>query len=773
MTMDEEKYSGWLRPRKKKVTAYKIVGFDTEDYEGVPVAYCFYNGSEYYYTKDPLKALSYIYNLPRPTVLVCHNLQYDIANLFKGLDYFQVDSMIYASRLISVTLLNANPRKLYFMDSCSFFSGSLASLGNLIGLEKGEGSAFDKEYVMQDAKIVYTFMNKIQERLNADGFSLTLTVGSMAMTDYTTSYLPTKQGTWNSKLCLSAYYGGRVELFYKGFCAGPVYYTDINSSYPSVMRDKEYPDTSRVEPSLLATHEFGVGRFTVDVPLDVYVPPLPFHSPEGRLFFPTGIFEGVWTYAEVRYAISLGVKIISESVGEGCRYGCRPFVSFIDDNYAKRQEAKSTKDKKEAKKQTTYEEDFDILYYKLKMNNLYGKFSQHKDRSVMTRRKLTPARAEKLGFYKESKIGPFYHYKVRRTEAPKTANYLWGTYVTSYARISLLQKINAVCKAGGKLLYCDTDSIMFEGAEGLNGLEISKQLGCMDLKKFDCADFLMSKGYVLYKRTKGGNLREVAGACKGVSQLHSLYFYKHGEVTYEKPNKLKSSLLAKSAEANKNKSAAWMREHDENMWNDITKTMRSIYFKRSGFNGPTYPVDAKDIDALEMKDFSEEAKKVRLTQDFKILPRIRKKKSGFKKIKMPKGWEKAWFKKDDAEVRSTYESQGIEYLNTQSCLDLGIGDSWLSGLVVDVERDKKQRVVYRIKLTTYTGLKAADMDPVALPAYHFGPEIFTGIKESYNFVGKNVEFILIENYLAKYSNNNYIGNTPLILRGKVLDEAYA
>jgi hypothetical protein len=295
----------------------------------------------------------------------------------------------------------------------------------------------------------------------------------------------------------------------------------------------------------------------------------------------------------------------------------------------------------------------------------------------------------------------------------------------------------------------------------------------MGIKTFDCADFLMAKGYNLYRRIKSGALRLVGSACKGVSQIHSLYFYKHGEVTYKKPNKLKSSLLQKSAEINQGKSVAWLKEHDENMWNDVTKTMRSIYFKRSGDKGTTYPINASDIDTLEMKDFSEEAKRVRATTEFKILPMIQKRKDKFEVIEKPKGWEKAWFKKDEAECRVKYEAQGGTFLDTQACLDLDIGDCWLSGVVVAIERDKKQRVIYRVKMLTYTGLKAAIMDPVILPAYHFSPENFTGLKPGYNFIGKTVEFILVEKYLTKYSNNNYIGNTPLCLRGKVLDEAYA
>ena len=289
-------HMGAIRRIKATPKAIKIVGFDTEDYEGVTVAFCFYDGLEYFYTKDVNKAIGYIYNYRGPVCFVCHNLQYDIANLFKGSKYRLVRDMTFASRLIKVTLQGANPKRLYFMDSCAFYAGSLSSLGDLIGMPKRSGSPFDPDYVKQDAKIVWAFMDKIQKRLNADGLSLCLTLGSMAMADFRTNFLKVKkQITYNSPICLEAYYGGRVELFYKGTFTEKIYSSDINSSYPTEMFKREYPDTSYMEPSTLATHEFGIGRFRIRVPDSLFIPPLPYHSPEGRLFFPTGDLEGCWT----------------------------------------------------------------------------------------------------------------------------------------------------------------------------------------------------------------------------------------------------------------------------------------------------------------------------------------------------------------------------------------------------------------------------------------------------------------------------------------------
>lgn len=761
-----KRHAGALRPLVPKLRPVRIVGFDTEDYEGTPVAFAFFDGAEYFYTKSTTDALTYIYNQPAPTCFVCHNLQYDIANLFKQSDYGLVKSMVFASRLISVTLQNANPKELWFQDSCSFFAGSLAALGDLIGIPKQEGSAFNPEYCKNDARICQVFMSKIQDRLNQDGVNLTLTLGSMAMSDFRTNYMPHKILTHNTPLCLDAYYGGRVEMFYKGSFDEAILCADINSSYPTEMFHREYPDTGSMESSSIHTHQFGVGRFVVDVPDSLFIPPLPYHSPEGRLFFPTGRIEGAWTYAEVRYALSKGCTLIEEKEGEGTHVACRPFQSFIDTNYGLRLEAKSRLSKKKAQGLDTKEEEFEILYYKLKMNNLYGKFSQHKDKTEMTRDKKTPKECEKLGVYTEGRIGPFYQYRVKRTRAPRTANYLWGTYVTAYARISLLEKLYAVHDAGGTLLYCDTDSVMFAGEHALPALQVGGALGEMSVERFDSGDFVMAKGYVLYDNIDLKTRQAVKLACKGVNQEYGLAYLNGEKVRYEKPNKLKSSLIQKHAKANVKKGADFMREHEENAWNEIEKTQRTIYFKRKGDVGVTLPVNVDEIDALERRDYSEAAKAVHLKRGVVIIP-PEFKKSKFIKDKMPKGWEKAWFKLEGDRVQKEYSGRGIEYLSFQRALELAPGASWFSGVVLGLERTKRQKLVFRVDLETYTGHVAAALPPVAVPSWYFSEDVFDPCPE--NFIGKRIEIFMVKKLLAKYEDEKYIGNTPLKIRGKILE----
>lgn len=758
-----------MSPLKRKVVPMQIVGFDTEDYDGKTVAYSFYDGKEHFYTKSFQKALGYVYNYPGPVVFVCHNLQYDIANFFKATHYKLVSEMTFASRLIKVTLQNVSPRRLYFMDSVSYFQGSLESLGKLIGMEKDEdGNPFNVVYAKQDAKIVYTFMDMIQKRLNQDGINLQLTLGSMAMSDYRTNFLKKKQITYNSSTCLDAYYGGRVELFYKGTFEEKVVVADIKSSYPDVMRRHEYPDTATIEVSRLATHEFGIGRFRIRVPKDCFIPPLPYHSPEGRLFFPTGEIEGVWTYHEVRYAVSKGCEILSEEDGEGTRYGCRPFVEFIEHNYQARLDVIAMQKKKKAEGKPSPFEDFENLYYKLKMNNLYGKFSQHKDKTMMTRDKKTSRELEKMGEYVEGMVGPFYRYRVKRLKAPATANYLWGTYITSYARISLMEKLYAVHDAGGILLYCDTDSVMFAGAQAIKALDVGNNLGQMSIEYFDMAHFEMAKGYVLATQIGPKQYQAVKLACKGVHQEHGLAYLGGEKVTYEQPVKLKAGLIAQYAKVNAKKGDAFMREHSENTWRMIEKTQRTIYFKRKGNDGVTYPIDISEIPDLEARDFSSETQKSNMKKDIVIIPPEFKRKR-FQRPTLAPGWEKEWFAKDEANVKTEYQRRGIDYLNAQRCLSMQPGDSWFSGTVFGLETGKRGKQVYLVGLDSYDGcLTSSAGIVVAVPTYRFSEEHFPGLPENYDFIGKRVEFVLVKKYETIYKKNSYIENTPLKLRGKIL-----
>lgn len=762
-------HEGSLRPLKKEITTYNIVGFDTEDHLGTTVLYCFHDGQETFTTRIFEEALAYMYNYQGPVIFVCHNLQYDLVNTFKACDYVFIDRLMFASRLIKATLVNISGKELYFLDSSSFFPGSLYEMGQILGIEKLEGSAFDEKYIEVDAKIVYTFMAKMQARMNKDGINMTATVGAMAMADFRTNYLHRPQGTHNTQMCLDAYYGGRVEVFYKGDYEGTIYDADINSCYPYVMHRFEYPDTATIEPSLIVTHRFGVGRFTIHVPVDTFIPPLPYRSPEGRLFFPVGDVTGTWTYAEVRYALSRGAKILQEEIGEGTNVPCSPFINFVDMNYEKRMKAEADIAKAKPLGVRDFDAEFEKLFMKSKMNNLYGKFSQNKDTNELTRTKKTAKECERLGAYIETALGLFYQYVIKRVKPPPNANYLWGTHITSYARLTLLERMNAIHDAGGTLLYCDTDSILFYGEEAKKVLHYSDtDLGAMKVKAYDFGNFVMSKGYYLCKAVEGG-YEPVKLACKGVNQLFGLSYLHGHPVKYEKPVKLKEGLRTVYAHVNLDKGDAFRKEHSENSWHEVTKAQKSVYFKRYGDTGITVPVNAADIPMLEAKDYSAEAQKSWEPVGVVIVP-PKFKKPKFTRAVLEPGWEKEWFKKEHKETELVFTRRGTPYMSPQTCLELSVGDSWFSGRVLGLERLASGKQVYLVGLLTFQGYLASEAGLiVAVPAYYFDTRNFSGINYGFNFVGKNIEFILSEKYFAKYDKQKYLGNTPLVLKGKVWD----
>jgi hypothetical protein len=467
-------------------TEQPIIGFDSEDDgKGTPILFAFYGDfpKKTYVTKHWKKALDFIYSIEEPTIFVAHNLEYDTANLFKQDNYLMVDSMLYTSKLLKVVLYGT---KHTMIDSHSFFSGSLEKLGDFVGIPKLDGDPFSRKYILRDAEIPYRFIKDFQSKLvNELKINMGVTIGQMAMQTYRRDFMSDKvQHTYNSPNTLKAYYGGRVEIFYKGAMHN-VHVSDINSCYPTVMKIYPYPDTKTIEPSSIDTHEYGIGKFKVHVPDDTFLPVLPYKTKSKRLFFPVGTFTGWWTYAEMRIALENGASIIKEYQGEGTNLGCYPFAEFIDTFYNKRLES------------TT---DFEKLFYKLWLNNLYGKWCQRMGGSLMCRDKLPDFKLKKMREdpdFKECKIGPFYNYKTPKKKPAETANFMWGVYVTSYARMYLYNGIKSIHNAGHTLLYCDTDSIMFHPKNDNFPLPISRKLGDWDLETFDLGVFRQAKGYLL------------------------------------------------------------------------------------------------------------------------------------------------------------------------------------------------------------------------------------------------------------------------------------
>lgn len=735
-------YHGSLTPIQSEIRPVKIIGFDSEDdTRGQPLSFTFHDGAKAFYTRFADEAIEFIYNYPERAVFCAHNLEYDIGNLFKECDFRFVKEMVYASKLLRVTLFAS---KHTFLNSSSFFPGSLKKMGDLIGLPKLEGDSLSEAYAIRDAEIVQVFMAKMQDRLNMQGVNLGLSIGQLSMSIFRANHLKKKQRTYNSPNCLRAYYGGRVEMFFKGVVKGPVYVADINSSYPDVMYHQEYPDTTVVEASSIFTHTYGIGHFKIRVPETCFIPPLPFRSETGRLFFPTGEIEGWWTYAEVRFAVEkCGCEILAEYDGEGCRRGVRPFESFIGEHYDARQAMKKRKERNKEDLEAVFED----LHLKLIMNNLYGKFAQHKDGNKMTRVKLSKRVLEKMDASIESKIGPFYSYRVPRKRPPRTANYMWGVYVTSYARLSLLQKIMAVHAKGGKLLYCDTDSIMFTGEAAKEALVFGDGLGKMSLETYDLGIYRASKGYLMCEqvscqiKTRKSEYQIKKVACKGVPTHYAHDFILKGMAKFLKPMRLKEAEVRLHAGANAKKDAAFFSDIGVNVWRDVEKSMRSIYIKRKGDRGVTYPVNVLDIPSMEERAFGAVESWENELGNEVVIPPIAKADT-FRNVKVPDNWFSVKYQLDAADA--FFDSQESPFLKREDCLDLMPGDAWFRAEILE-RRNGLYGSYFLMRLREYMGKNVARKNMLVSVSEKF----FKKFGPDFILVKKSIAFFLEEKYLVE------------------------
>ena len=276
----------------------------------------------------------------RGRVLWAHNGgRYDYVSLFGNYVASHARDLTRVNgRLIELRLRSGN-NVTRLRDSYNLYPRPLAALGEALGYPKGDTpekfknpsrdkdgkvtetvTNEDHEYCLRDCEILYRSIMA----LHAEFGEVRATLPSMALAVFRRRYVdrPYFVPTRLQPLDLgfrNAYYGGRVEAYYVGALPQPPYYYDINSLYPQAMVEARFPDPSDLHTLLtpeysiteetwqehLRDHEgYAVGTAYVEDDMDP--PPLPWRNAEKKLLFPTGQFDGAWTFVELRNALSLG-----------------------------------------------------------------------------------------------------------------------------------------------------------------------------------------------------------------------------------------------------------------------------------------------------------------------------------------------------------------------------------------------------------------------------------------------------------------------------------
>ena len=361
-------------------------------------------------------------------------------------------------------------KSIVFLDSMNWFVESLAKTGERIGIPKltidfKTCTEFElKTYCHRDVEIEVENFKLFIKFLEVNKVArLCYTRGSTAMAAFLLGHYNTKIYIHNNeqaiKLERESYKGGRVECFFLGeLNNGNYYMLDVNSLYPFVMRNNQYP-----VKYVKLRHNVGVDSLgkslhnkavTAQVLIETDEP--VYAVRRERTLFPIGRFWTVLTTPELKYALDRGhIK----AVGDCVIYEQESiFESYVDKFYAMRQEFKSAG-------VAEYEE-----LCKKMLNSLYGKFGQKGENWNKIGDCPGEPDREELVFNMYGRRVSKLRYLLGEVFVMSGVGECFDSFpaiaahVTAYARLYLWSIMQ---KAGwGNYYYCDTDSLIVN-KEGL------------------------------------------------------------------------------------------------------------------------------------------------------------------------------------------------------------------------------------------------------------------------------------------------------------------
>lgn len=431
---------------------------------------------------------------------------------------YKLKTLMRNHRLYELKVYKNGKLLLRFRDSCILLPGSLKSLGETLCPELGsKGSIKHSElsvsnlmvhredvirYLRQDILLLGGVMLKAQKiywDLYRVDIEDVMTLSSLSLKIFRKKYfddsefqihLPTRnQDTFVRR----SYYGGHADVF-KPYGEN-LYYYDVNSLYPFIMKEYPMPCGQPVWKNNLESVEldslFGFIEACVVCPPNIVRPFLPYKDKAGTLLFPTGKFVGVYYSEELKFARSIGYNIIPL---RGYLYEKKesPFKGFVSELYERRQEAK-----KAGNEAMSY-------VYKILMNSLYGRFGINPESTVTEI--CNPERYEELlmkdNFQSAEMLTDHYYIvnyitnncKTDDTEwkAPKMSAVHLSAAITACARIHMYPYISR-----DDCYYTDTDSVVL-GSQLPDDIISSEKIGMFKLEyQVLRGIFLAPKSYLL------------------------------------------------------------------------------------------------------------------------------------------------------------------------------------------------------------------------------------------------------------------------------------
>lgn len=393
----------------------------------------------------------------------------------------------------------------YFADSFAVLRGSLADIGEKLGLPKIEGDTDDMTYDElldrneRDCEIVVRGLERFEDLLWEWGGELRHTVGATALRYFRRVHLqaPLHTSIIDNNFCRDAYHASRVEVF-RNLLSGSGSVRDINSAFPYMMLNGLPGRLKKVSKRISDGCDFWIADVEVSVP-DMYVPPLPLRH-NGRIYFPTGAFRTRITKPEYELLLEAGGDITKVYEVHEYEIGLLECAAYVKKIYDMRAVATN---------------EYERLVLKYLLNTLYGKLAEHtRKHGIVVNPDILPPI--------EMAIAPGIYRTIESVAVPH-AHVAAACWITALVRCYLTREL---WRYDHNLLgYCDTDSI--HGIAYADLLDSNELGGWKIEESFHTGEWVSPKLYALHlHRTPKKGTEPYKIRAKGFRKLNYADFCK-------------------------------------------------------------------------------------------------------------------------------------------------------------------------------------------------------------------------------------------------------
>lgn len=439
-------------------------------------------------------------------------------------------------------------RPVIFRDSFLYLSSSLKSICAQFGTETQKGDvdhekvtleSFEEEWERQNigeylkkdcialSEVLVQFHALAEQHFHIDMYRFT-TIAGMARGSFFKNYydqktFPLCRPPFTEDLEIrQAYLGGRNEAFVLGEVEGPVYYYDFTSLYPTVqIEDMPYGVPEDIEATeleaikiLLGDPDGVVALFEVIVAHGSTWSGIPGigirHA--GRLVFPDFYHDTpayLWSFEIAEFIkqgevyvpdLDLGAGNVHIKIVRGWKWPSAPyFKEAIETAFQLKYESPEGPTRQVAK---------------IFINSTYGFFGFNplsRKGNYIFRKKLPPELDEYNNVMKTREINGYSVTRMKVTAYPEYVCVPIAACITARARLKLYQLFKEIEGRGGRVLYCDTDSVITD-------LNLQQQDAYPDLYR----KYFSHKWLGSLKNEKGSGTPHFSGVIINGAKFYSL-----------------------------------------------------------------------------------------------------------------------------------------------------------------------------------------------------------------------------------------------------------